>query len=188
MAHNWLITICQNNKLILFQIITVSVFTNILSLSTSLYILVVYDKVIPNNAASTLTALTIGVLVFVASDLFLKIFRGLLLNKFSENFDSSIVDKSLSALMADRRLAGHNDKQIKSILKSMDVVREFFSSHTIFIFADLRFGLLFLLVIFVISGPLAWVPSGVWLQFFFRLCFRRWQTGAFSPAIMRARS
>ena len=105
MAHNWLITICQNNKLILFQIITVSVFTNILSLSTSLYILVVYDKVIPNNAASTLTALTIGVLVFVASDLFLKIFQGLLLNKFSENFDSSIVDKSLSALMADRRLA-----------------------------------------------------------------------------------
>ena len=160
MAHNWLITICQNNKWILFQIITVSIFTNILSLSTSLYILVVYDKVIPNNAASTLAALTIGVLVVVISDLFLKIFRGLLLNKFSENFDSSIVDKSLSALMADRRLAGHKDKDIKSILKSMDVLREFFSSHTIFIFADLPFGLLFLLVIFVISGPLAWVPSG----------------------------
>ena len=43
-------------------------------------------------------------------------------------------------------------------LRDFDSVREFFTSGTVVSATDLLFALLFIAVLFMIAGPLAWIP------------------------------
>ena len=62
---------------IYYQVLLASLFINIFALASAFYVMTVYDKVVPNNAISSLLALTAGVLIvtifdFISKMLFLK--------------------------------------------------------------------------------------------------------------------
>jgi ATP-binding cassette, subfamily C, bacterial LapB len=46
-------------------------------------------------------------------------------------------------------------------MRDFDSVREFFTSGTVVAATDLMFALIFIAVLFMIAGPLAWIPLGV---------------------------
>ena len=56
------------NKAIYSQIVLASIFINFFGLGSAFYIMTVYDRVMPNNAMSTLLALTIGMAIIIIFD------------------------------------------------------------------------------------------------------------------------
>ena len=57
------------------QIIMAAVMINFFSLGSSIFIMTVYDRVIPNNAVESLVALCIGMFILITFDFLLKFLR-----------------------------------------------------------------------------------------------------------------
>ena len=57
------------------QIALASLFINIFGLGSAFYIMTVYDRVMPNNAYSSLIALTIGMAIIIIFDFIVKLLR-----------------------------------------------------------------------------------------------------------------
>ena len=146
------------NKGIYQQVIVVSLFINLFILATPLFTMNVYDRVLPNNAIETLWALFIGISLVMLFDLLLKILRSHFLGIASKRADTIMSHKIFNHLLnikLDAKPASTG--QFVSRLQSFESVREFFTSATIAAIVDLPFVFIFILVIFFIAGPLAYI-------------------------------
>lgn len=141
------------------QVIIAAALTNFLGLSTSLFIMVVYDRVVPNEAIESLIALTIGVLIALVFDFIIKTLRAQFVDKAGKRADARmsrlIFDKILSMKLDSRR---QKSGAMASIVREFDTLREFFTSATLIAIVDLPFIFFFIWVISLIAGPLALVP------------------------------
>jgi ATP-binding cassette subfamily C protein LapB len=141
------------------QVLVAAAITNFLGLSTSLFIMVVYDRVVPNEAIESLIALTIGVLIALGFDFIIKTLRAQFVDKAGKRADARmsrlIFDKILNMRLDNRR---QKSGAMASIVREFDTLREFFTSATLVAVVDLPFIFLFIWVISLIAGPLALVP------------------------------
>ena len=141
------------------QVLVAAAITNFLGLSTSLFIKVVYDRVVPNAAIESLIALTIGVLIALGFDFIIKTLRAQFVDKAGKRADARmsrlIFDKILNMRLDNRR---QKSGAMATIVREFDTLREFFTSATLVAVVDLPFIFLFIWVISLISGPLALVP------------------------------
>ena len=141
------------------QVIVAAAISNFLGLSTSLFIMVVYDRVVPNEAIESLIALTLGVLIALGFDFVIKTLRAQFVDRAGKRADAR-----MSRLIFDRilsmRLDGRRQKSgaMASIVREFDTLREFFTSATLIAIVDLPFIFFFIWVISLIAGPLALVP------------------------------
>ena len=71
----WLIEPMRRSRSIYMKVAMAAVLINIFALLTSIFTMVVYDKVLPNNATSSLIALSIGLAIVVIFDFALKTLR-----------------------------------------------------------------------------------------------------------------
>jgi len=146
------------NKGIYQQVIVVSLFINIFILATPLFTMNVYDRVLPNNAIDTLWALFIGISIVLFFDLLLKVLRSHFLGVASKRADTIMSNKIFNHILNIKMEAKPSSTgQFVSRLQSFDSVREFFTSATIAAIVDLPFIFIFILVIFYIAGPLAYI-------------------------------
>ena len=141
------------------QVIIAAALTNFLGLSTSLFIMVVYDRVVPNEAIESLIALTIGVLIALGFDFIIKTLRAQFVDRAGKRADARmsrlIFDKILSMKLDSRR---QKSGAMATIVREFDTLREFFTSATLIAIVDLPFIFFFIWVISLIAGPLALVP------------------------------
>lgn len=141
------------------QVIIAAGLTNFLGLSTSLFIMVVYDRVVPNEAIESLIALTIGVLIALGFDFIIKTLRAQFVDRAGKRADARmsrlIFEKILSMKLDSRR---QKSGAMASIVREFDALREFFTSATLIAIVDLPFIFFFIWVISLIAGPLALVP------------------------------
>jgi ATP-binding cassette, subfamily C, bacterial LapB len=141
------------------QVIFAAAITNFLGLSTSLFIMVVYDRIVPNEAIESLIALTIGVLIALGFDFIIKTLRAQFVDRAGKRSDAR-----MSRLIFDRLLNMRLDNMrqksgaMASIVREFDTLRDFFTSATLVAVVDLPFIFLFIWVISLIAGPLALVP------------------------------
>ncbi len=146
------------NKGIYKQVIVVSLFINLFILATPLFTMNVYDRVLPNNAIETLWALFIGISLVMFFDFLLKILRSYFLGIASKRTDTIVSNKIFNHVLNIKIDAKPSSTgQFVSRLQSFETVREFFTSATIAAFVDFPFAILFILVIFYIAGPLAYI-------------------------------
>src|SRR5690606_37747893 len=61
--------------------------TNVLALGVSIFMMVVYDRVVPNGATDSLIALTIGITIVVIFDFVIKLLRAAFIDKAGERAD-----------------------------------------------------------------------------------------------------
>ena len=123
-----------------------SFFINILTLAVPLYLLQLYDRVIPSQNTDTLVFLTGIVLVALVTLSVLDAIRGVTLVKFGAWFDKQISGHLLSGTIA-RSLR----KQIpssSSIFTDLRTVRNFFSGPTLFPILDAPWTPVFILVLY----------------------------------------
>lgn len=142
-----------------YQIILASFIINFLALVSSLYVMNVYDRVIPNQTYETLWALSIGVIIAIVFEFIARMIRGHLTDIAGKKADLIISSALFRRVMALRLI----DKPASSgsyanNLREFESVREFMTSASILALVDLPFLFLFLFVIYLVGGILAIVP------------------------------
>jgi ATP-binding cassette subfamily C protein LapB len=132
---------------------------NVLALATPLFIMSVYDRVIPNGAIPSLVALSIGMGLAIAFDFVLRMVRSRMIDVTGKTVDvvlaANIFEHVMAVKMAQRP---SSVGIIANQLRDFDSVREFFTSGSVVSATDLIFAVLFVGVLFMIAGPLAWIP------------------------------
>ncbi len=141
------------------QVALAALLVNLFALASSVFSMIVYDRVIPNNATDTLIALLIGVTIIFISDFVIRTVRGYFLDLASSKADASIADslfeQVLDAQMHTRR---GSTGALASTMKEFESIRDFLTSATLTTFIDIPFAILFLVVIWLIGGPMVYVP------------------------------
>jgi len=131
---------------------------NMLALAAPLFTMSVYDRVVPNGAIPSLIALSIGLGLAIAFDFLLKIVRSRIIDMTGKK-----IDVVLAANIFEHVMSVKMDKRPPSVgilanqMRDFDSVREFFTSGTVVSATDMVFAILFIVILFVIAGPLAWI-------------------------------
>ena len=157
--ENWFWGSLKQSRWLYTQVLIAAAVSNFLGLSTALFIMVVYDRVVPNEAIESLIALTIGVLLALGFDFLIKTLRGNFIDRAGQRADAR-----MSRLIFDKLLNMQLDKRkeksgaLASVVREFETLREFFTSATLVAVVDLPFIFFFIWIISLISGPLALVP------------------------------
>jgi ATP-binding cassette subfamily C protein LapB len=135
-----------------------SLLSNLLMLVTGFFTSVVYDKVIPHNAMVTLWSLGIGTLLGIMFDLIAKQLRSYLIDTAGKKADL-IMGNMLFNQALGIRLEHRPDSagSFAHRLGQIEVVREFSTSASASVLTDLPFIFLFILMTYVVAGPLVFV-------------------------------
>ena len=147
------------NRGLFGQVALAAALINIFALATSMFSMTVYNKIVPNNAVDSMTALLVGISLVLAFDFLLRSLRGYFVDIAGQNIDETlgdaIFDRLLGMKLADRN--GSNGA-FAGVLREFETLREFFASATVVALVDVPFILLFLGVIWAVAGPLVLVP------------------------------
>ena len=157
--RHWFWGSVANFKSLFVRIGLAAVMINLLSVASSIFIMVVYDRVIPNAAFPSLYALTGGMIVVLIFDFLLKNMRAWFIDLTGQEIDLQVgEDIYRRVLEAPLDKVAGPVGGLASIIKGFDQVREFFTSATLAVVVDMPFVFLFVFVIYLISGPLAIIP------------------------------
>lgn len=142
-----------------YQVILATFIINFLALVSSLYVMNVYDRVIPNQAYETLWVLSIGVILAITFEFAAKMIRGHLTDIAGKKADliisSALFRRVMALRLADRPASAGS---YANNLREFESVREFMTSASLLTLVDLPFLFLFITVIAIVGGKLALVP------------------------------
>ncbi|GAB4204145.1 MAG: type I secretion system permease/ATPase [Tibeticola sp.] len=159
MGRAWFWRVIWRFRRYYVQVVLATVLINVLSLVGSLYVMNVYDRVVPNKAYETLWALSIGVVLANLFEFAARMVRSRLTDiagKKAELIISTALFRRMMAMdLADKPASAGS---YANNLREFESVREFMTSASLLALVDLPFLLLFIVVIYAIAGPLAWVP------------------------------
>ncbi|MFA6740475.1 MAG: type I secretion system permease/ATPase [Arcobacteraceae bacterium] len=159
---HWFWSTLGFSRKIYFDCILASILINLFVLATPLFTMNVYDRVIPNNAQETLLVFTIGIVVVFLLDASLKFLRTYFLEMAGKKSDI-IMSSIIFEKILDLQMHAH-PKSVGSFannIKSFDSIRGFLTNATLSILIDFPFAILFLAVIFYLSGVLVLVPISI---------------------------
>ncbi|MGI4851396.1 MAG: type I secretion system permease/ATPase [Janthinobacterium lividum] len=144
---------------IYIQVAVSAIFVNLFALASPLFVMNVYDRVVPNNAIETLWVLTTGILIVFSFDLLLKMLRVYYVDTAGQKADVILAGRLFEHVLG-MRLANRPKSSggFANQLREFENLREFFSSATLVAFIDLPFVFLFILIVAAIGGEIAWVP------------------------------
>ncbi|MEO1109761.1 MAG: type I secretion system permease/ATPase [Pseudomonadota bacterium] len=159
-SGHWFWSALSANRWSYVQVALAAALANLLGLVTSVFIMVVYDRVLPNEATESLIALTFGVGIALVFDFILKLLRAGFIDRAGQNADMfmgrRIFDQLLNIQMKSRT---GSTGAMTSTVREFETLREFFTSATLVAVVDLPFIALFIFVIYLVGGDLALVPA-----------------------------
>jgi ATP-binding cassette, subfamily C, bacterial LapB len=156
----WLMEPMRRNRAIYMKVALAAVVINIFGLMTSLFTMIVYDRVVPNNATSSLVALSIGLAIVVIFDFILKLLRAYFVDVAGASIDRDVGETLFERLLRLRLdLKKGSTGSLTSMMRELEALRDFFTSATLTAVVDLPFILLTIFVIAVIGGWVALVPA-----------------------------
>jgi ATP-binding cassette, subfamily C, bacterial LapB len=140
------------------QVGLAAIFINLFALVSPLFIMTVYDRVIPNNAQETLWVLATGVVSVIIFDTILKTLRAYFIDAAGKKTDvtvaTRIFDQVLDMQMKARPASAG---AFANTLREFETLRDFFTSATLATLIDLPFSLLFIFILWLLSGSVALV-------------------------------
>lgn len=140
------------------QLLPGSLLINLFAVAMPFFIMMVYDRVVPNDAVETLWVLAFGVAVVFTFEFLIRLVRGAILEKAGKEIDQVLASALFEQLLAmEMKVRPSSAGVLSGRMKSYETLREFFMSASMLALVDLPFGLLMMLVIFYIGGPVGWV-------------------------------
>ncbi|MCM2319580.1 MAG: type I secretion system permease/ATPase [Pseudomonas sp.] len=136
-----------------------SLLINLLGLMVPLFVMQTYDRVVPNQALSTLWVLTIGLLVGTLFELLLRVLRFRLLDIAGKKTDvvlSATLFERITGMMMKARPASIGG--FAQSIHDFQGLREFLTAVTLTSLIDLPFALLMTVVIGLLGGWLVVIP------------------------------
>lgn len=149
------------------ELMLMSLFVNIFALGLPIFILQVYDRILPNLGLTTMQFLVIGLVIVMILDFILKSIRAAVTTYTGARFEHLArvvaVDKILRTPqdVYERETPGvYLDK-----VNAIGVVKEFYSSQLGTLFIDLPFAVFFLGMIWFLGGLMVIVPIALLTMF-----------------------
>jgi ATP-binding cassette subfamily C protein LapB len=151
-----------------------AVVANLLTLATIFFAMNVYDRVVPTQAYTSLWTLAIGTTVAILLEFGTRWLKARLVDLAGRKADLSLNAMLLREIMTIR--LEHRPQSIgifASSMRDFESLRDFMSSASMVMVVDMPFILMFIILIGVIGGPLAWIPAaavpilvvvGLWAQ------------------------
>lgn len=154
-AHHWLWGTLRKFRPYYRSAMLAAMLSNLLMLVTGFFTSVVYDRVIPNQAFTTLWSLAIGAFVAIGFDLAARQLRSYLIDLAGRKADialGTILFRHALSLKLEHK--PHSAGAFAHHLAMIEVVREFSTSATLSAITDLPFIFVFIAMTWFIAGPL----------------------------------
>jgi len=146
--RHWFWGIIGQNRRLYRDIILAAVIINLFAVAMPLFVMNVYDRVVPNSAIATLWVLSAGLLTVLVADLILKLMRAWFVDLAASRADirlsSRIMERVLAMKLRDRP---HASGAFAANIQSFESVRSFIGSLTLVAIVDFPFVLLFAFII-----------------------------------------
>jgi len=150
-------------KLDIFDLLLASFLINMLSLALPVTLMQVYDRILPNKALETLSWLVVACSAALLFEGVLRVSRALISGWMSAKFEHlmgcELIDKLLSSRLTEfeqDRVGTHLER-----IKSLGMLRGFYSGQIFQILLDLPFVILFIVGIWYLGGVLAFYVLAV---------------------------
>ncbi len=158
-TSDWFWGSLKKNWKIYREVIAASTMINVFALASTIFIMNVYDRVIPNQAYETLWVLAIGVFVAFIFDFILKNLRAMFLDVAGRKADVEISAKLFEQMLGMQLAARPASAGVLAAnMREFETIRDFFTSATMAALIDLPFTAFFLIIIAIIGGPIVFVP------------------------------
>lgn len=158
-GQDWFWATFWKNKTLYTEVILAALMINIFGLASSIFIMNVYDRVVPNSAFDTLYALSFGIVIVFIFDFLLRNLRAHFLDHAGRRADVKMSAALFEQIMGMTMTARPPSAGVlASNMKEFETLRDFFTSATMAAVIDLPFVLVFIGVIALIGGPIAFVP------------------------------
>ena len=130
-----------------------SLVTNLFALGTSLFSMIVYNRVIPSNAMSSLLVLVSGMVLVLLVDYLTRSIRNKFLSVAGGDSDLTLADRLFSRVL-DLKFESRKGSvgALANTLKEFEHIREFFASATLVSMIDVPFAFVFLFAMYLIGG------------------------------------
>lgn len=161
------------------QVLLAAVLINLFALASPLFVMNVYDRVVPNHAEETLWVLAIGVSIVIFFDFILKTLRAYFVDNTGKRIDVLLSSKIFEHVLNIKLHARPQSSGVfANRLREFESIREFFSSAVLVAMVDFPFVILFLIIIYLIGGvvvvaPALAVPLVIAVGIFLQLPLRR---------------
>ena len=158
-AFDWFWSALWRFKSFYVESFLATIVANVLTLASVFFSMNVYDRVVPTQAYVTLWTLAIGTALAMALEFVMRLLKSRLIDIGGKRADLAINAALLKEVMAIRLESRPQSAGIfASAMREFDALRDFFSSASMVALADVPFGLLFLVLIGLVGGPLVWAP------------------------------
>lgn len=153
---HWFWSVIRGNRRIYRDVLLASLCINLFALALPLFVMNVYDRVVPNQSTATLWVLAAGVGIVIVGDLILRMLRS-----WFVELAAGRADNRLSARLMERVLGMRLEHlpasagTLAGSIQSFESVRSFCGSMVVTALIDLPFFLLFLLIILIIAPVMA---------------------------------
>lgn len=152
-SGHWFWSVIRENRNLYRDVLLAAAMVNLFALASPLFIMNVYDRVVPNHATHTLWVLSAGMLVVLTADLIIRMMRNWFVDLAASRSDLKLSSLLLSQVLGLR--LSHRPESagaFASNLQSYEAIRSFFSSFVVIALIDLPFVLLFIIVIGLIHA------------------------------------
>lgn len=155
-GEHWFWGAIKANRRVYRDVLVAAFFVNLLALTMPLFVMNVYDRVVPNHATDTLWVLAAGALLIIFADLTLRMLRSWFVERAAQRADLAV-----SSRIMERVLGMRMEQQPASVgsfaanIQAFESVRSFTGSMVVVALIDLPFFLLFILIIGLISAYMA---------------------------------
>ncbi len=153
--RHWFWSAVLQQRFVYRDVLWAALLVNLFALAFPMFSMNVYDRVVPNNAVETLWALSIGVVLIMCADVFMRVLRSHFVDEASARIDVQISATLMEKVLGMR--LEHRPESVGSFasnLRGFEQVRDFIASSTVTALVDLPFALLFI-------GVMAWISP--WL-------------------------
>lgn len=164
---HWFFAPLWKSRRFLLQSAFATLLTNLFAVGTSLFAMIVYNRIIPANAMSSLSVLVLGMFALLLADYLIKTVRSKLLGIAGLESDMIIADRLFTQIIdMQYRSKKGSVGSLASTLKEYEQIREFFTSATLVSIIDMPFAIIFLFFIGFLGGAMILpVLAGIALLF-----------------------
>ncbi|WP_192037221.1 type I secretion system permease/ATPase [Halomonas sp. YLGW01] len=162
---HWFWDVIRENRRVYRDVLIGSVLINLFAIAMPLFVMNVYDRVVPNHATESLWVLAIGIILVLCFDLALRLMRNAFVDLAASRADVKLSSAIMSRVLGVRlEYRPASTGSFASTLQSFESVRAFIGSATVVGLVDLPFVLLFVTIIALIGVPLV-IPILVGIVF-----------------------